>query len=343
MAESLLAHLYTHIKGSQEDIATWSLQYLISSSDELNRAFTKKVSEALCVKFDETLRYDAQVSEENIRPDMIGFDSKGKEAVFFEMKFYASLTANQPNKYLDMLIEKGGRGLLFICPETRKETLWSRLLELCAERDISKIADKDKCIKVDGINMSIITWSNIINHLADVASSDAMNFSSDIKQLKGYCDQLDSDAFIPFTEDDLKALTAKKEERHYEVVRKVTNLLLSDNSLKAEKYRASSRQDGFASFLFVKKYGLSLCYDRYFWRDDQTIETPFWLHVDNRSWKQTKKIADAIKNNQKYKNRMIDWYGDYYIGLDVLTNATEDEVCEHIKSQIIKILNDIDK
>ncbi len=32
MAESLLAHLYSRIKGSQEDVATLSLQYIISSS-----------------------------------------------------------------------------------------------------------------------------------------------------------------------------------------------------------------------------------------------------------------------------------------------------------------------
>gem|GEM_PF-6406081 len=35
MAESLLAHLYTRIKGSQKDVATLALQYIISSSTKL--------------------------------------------------------------------------------------------------------------------------------------------------------------------------------------------------------------------------------------------------------------------------------------------------------------------
>lgn len=39
MAYSLLAHLYPHIRGSQEDIATYSLQYLLVQSKELNRAW----------------------------------------------------------------------------------------------------------------------------------------------------------------------------------------------------------------------------------------------------------------------------------------------------------------
>ena len=41
MNTSLLAHLYPYIKGSQEDVATYSLQYLLSQSDKLNIAFTK--------------------------------------------------------------------------------------------------------------------------------------------------------------------------------------------------------------------------------------------------------------------------------------------------------------
>ena len=43
---ALLAHLYSHIRGSQEDIATYSLQYILSASSELNRAFTHLVSES---------------------------------------------------------------------------------------------------------------------------------------------------------------------------------------------------------------------------------------------------------------------------------------------------------
>ena len=46
MAESLLAHLYSRIKGSQEDIATLALQYIISSHDKLNEAFNRIIGDA---------------------------------------------------------------------------------------------------------------------------------------------------------------------------------------------------------------------------------------------------------------------------------------------------------
>ena len=134
MPYSLLAHLYPHIKGSQEDIATLSLQYLLSQSEELNKAFTELLSNCLRSDLDQTLQYCCQVagdSEEKERPDMAGLDANGKEIILCEMKFYASLTANQPLTYLRRLKENDGQGLVFICPTARKNSLWSKLIELC--------------------------------------------------------------------------------------------------------------------------------------------------------------------------------------------------------------------
>ena len=157
MAQSLLAHLYPYIKGSQEDIATFSLQYLLSQSSKLNAAFTKFAADTMGIDLEERLQYLCQVtgeSEEKERPDMVGTDADGAEVVLFEMKFYASLTANQPNTYLDRLRKNGGKGLLFICPMARKTSLWAKLQELCGTEtdEISKF-----CVSANGVNLAITT------------------------------------------------------------------------------------------------------------------------------------------------------------------------------------------
>ena len=110
-------------------------------SKELNRAFTRRVSEVLHVDVEDTLQYVCQStgkSEEQERPDMAGIDSSGKETVLCEMKFYATLTANQPNTYLDRLVDDDGKGLLFVCPSARLTNLWAKLNELCEDRTIGK-------------------------------------------------------------------------------------------------------------------------------------------------------------------------------------------------------------
>lgn len=341
MAKSLLAHLYTHIKGSQEDIATMSLQYLLMQSKDLNRAFTRRVADVLCVKVQEELRYSTQVTgEDKERPDMAGVDNNGKEQILFEMKFYAALTKNQPVAYLERLKKENGKGLVFICPESRMITLWATLKDLCKEKEVTVI--DEFCVKVDGINLAIITWSEILELLRKTASSTAIDFLSDIDQLSGYCLQIDSDAFIPFTEDDLKADVSKKAERYYSVIDKVTQLLLYDDKLESSKkgLKATANRYGYISYIYVNDYALGVCYDRYFWERNSSVETPFWLLVKNRDWEQNEKILTQLKRYPETK--IEEYYGDYYLALDVPTNVTEAEVCDNIKEQILKCITDID-
>ena len=177
MAHSLLAHLYSHIKGSQEDIATLSLQYLLSQSAALNEAFTSYVASILEINLGEKLKYSCQsVGENNERPDMAGANNEGKEVLLCEMKFYAALTPNQPTGYLDRLQAHDGNGLIFICPKSRKTVLWAKLKERCNGR--KKEAINQNCICVDGIRMGIISWAEIIAQLNKVAAISAEEYQA---------------------------------------------------------------------------------------------------------------------------------------------------------------------
>lgn len=84
MAESLLAHLYSGIKGSQEDVATLSLQYIISSNSNLNEAFNRLICNALNEDIGTDITYSCQsVGENSERPDMSGVDKHGAEVIFY--------------------------------------------------------------------------------------------------------------------------------------------------------------------------------------------------------------------------------------------------------------------
>ena len=293
MSYSLLAHLYPYIRGSQEDIATYSLQYLLSQSKELNKAFTKRVIEILHVDTTEALQYVCQVtgkSEEKERPDMAGLSLDGKEEILLEMKFYATLTANQPLTYLDRLHDAGGKGLLFVCPAVRKTNLWAKLKELCEERDIEEI--DDVCITVDGISLGIITWNEIIELLKNVASSVALDLIADIKQLEGYCNQLDSEAFIPFSAEDISAEMASKGERYYQVIDEVIELLCADKNYQTSKkgLKATGYRKGYTRSLYIDDKTLTLNYDRDMWKNPECVETPFWIAIRDKDWDQDEKM-----------------------------------------------------
>ena len=121
MAGSLLAYLYPRIRGSQEDVATLSLSYLLTQSDILCSAFTKALSMHLHLSPDTSIHYNTQViGQQRERPDIVGVDENGVERIICEAKFFAALTENQPNGYLRRLAGIENSGLIFLCPDSRR-------------------------------------------------------------------------------------------------------------------------------------------------------------------------------------------------------------------------------
>lgn len=292
MATSLLAHLYSHIRGSQEDIATLSLQYILSQSPELSRAFTRSISSSLCIKLESDLQYITQATGKNKeRPDLAGIDVRGQEIVLCEMKFYAGLTSNQPLAYIDRLKENSGSGLLFICPNARLISLWSKLKDTCSNRTIESI--HDFCIKVDGISLAITSWTDIIELLTKTAASVAVDLLADIKQLEGYCAQMDSDAFIPFSPEDLSAGVAKRAEGYYAVIDELINLLCDDPSIQTslKGVKATAYRNGYTRSIAVDEFRLTINYDRNLWKSSNSKETPFWIAIRDSDWGQPEKFS----------------------------------------------------
>ncbi len=339
MSYSLLAHLYPHIRGSQEDIATFSLQYLLLQSKGLNKAFTQRISAKMEINTEETLQYVCQAtgkSEEKERPDMAGLDSNGTEVMLCEMKFYASLTINQPLTYIDRLKAGNGKGLIFVCPESRLTSLWYKLKELCEERSVEEI--NKSCISVDGIKMGIITWTEIIELLKQVSSSTEIQYSSDVKQLEGYCSQIDSEAFIPFTAEDLSAEMASKAERYYQIIDEVIELLCADKNYSTSKkgIKATGYRKGYTRSLYIDEFTFTINYDRDMWKNPACIETPFWIAFRNKDWEQTEKFQEVCTTFPETQKQIF--WGMVFLALEPLQEATFEEVCEDIKKQIIRYL-----
>ena len=165
----------------------------------------------------------------------------------------------------------------------------------------------------------------IVRLLETVAASVDIAFSADIAQLKGYCNQLDSDAFIPFSDQDLSAGEAKKVERYYQVIDEVIDLLCADETLETSKKgtKASSYRKGYSRGLKIDNLTISLYYDRDMWKSPTSIETPFWIAISDSEWYQSEEF----------------FWGLILIGLEALQNATLAEVSMDLKEKIVSYIN----
>lgn len=340
MAESLLAHLYSRIKGSQEDVATLSLQYIISSNDKLNEAFNRIICDAVKADIGMDITYSCQsVGENSERPDMSGVDKDGRETVLCEMKFYAGLTSNQPNAYLDRLIKEKGKALVFVCPEQRRVSLWSKVKELCRE-DNKELSDEDGYrVNVNGIAMTVLSWAEIIETLRRTAASSAVEALPDIAQLSGFCEMMDSTAFIPFSSEDLGPEIARREERYYQTIDRLFDVIMSNKAIKASAkgLKASPNRSGYTRYLKINDYTAALMYNRTAWMSKTSVETPFWFYFNDDEWNQTEALQGRLRAIPEYERETLD--SRIVIALRPLMDAPIDDVANNMMNQILKFMD----
>ena len=259
-----------------------------------------------------------------------------------EAKFYAGLTSNQPNTYIDRLKNNNGIGLVFICPAVRKETLWSHLLDLTKHRKVKFI--DDFCAEIDGISLSILTWNVIIEVLHQKASESEPAVLSDINQLRGFCQQMDRDAFIPFSSEDLGTQTPRLEERYYQVLDNIIDRLMSMKSLNPslKGLKATAYRQGYVRYVKINNYALSIYYDRALWKHNGTVETPFWLAINminqNGNWYQPPsfyRVFNRYKSSEREEN-----YGKICLPLYPAVNVSLDDVVANISEQILAYIDE---
>ena len=126
--QSLLGLFYSRIKGSQEDIASEGLAYILQRSKSARLAINK-IIKSDCGLDLEDLSFKTQNSGDKLeRPDISGFNNDGKEVLILEAKFWASLTDNQPIEYLERL-KSNNSALVFICPTLRVRPVFDELLK----------------------------------------------------------------------------------------------------------------------------------------------------------------------------------------------------------------------
>ena len=158
----LLCHIANSIGTSAEDIATMSLHYILQNSPVAKEALLNFIGTELAIDFEQELHFEIQSCGENKeRPDMSLRNQSNDEILLFEMKFWAGLTDNQPNAYIERLKKKNGKGLVFICPNSRLISLSKEVAALAEyETQMGRLLQKK-----DFPPILIMSWEELIDLL----------------------------------------------------------------------------------------------------------------------------------------------------------------------------------
>lgn len=337
--ESILGKFFNRIRGSQEDIASEGLVHILKRSNAARDQINNLVASNCGVKI-ENLNYSTQNTGENLeRPDISGFDKDGNEVIIFEAKFWASLTENQPIEYLKRLKENGV--LIFICPELRNTNLFKKLqlkLNTAQLEFTTNVTSNYLKLKNENQHLLVITWNQIIEYIKHgLIKENNEILLADLLQIKGFCDVIDSESFLPLADQDLSPKLGQRITSYYNLIDKTADELIANYGFNKDGLKATPQRHGYTRY--IKKNNLAYFIELNFeyWAKHQ--DTPFWFGIyliKDGEWisdiKMINKLKAEVPEYICYNNNSRP-----YFALFPKIDKSEDEIIESFCEQIDKI------
>jgi len=334
---SLLGQFFSRIKGSQEDIASIGLAYILNSSKFARKVLQEFILDKSNMNIGEVNYITQSIGGKLERPDISGIDTEGNEKLIIEAKFWASLTKNQPIEYLNRLHDSSV--LLFICPKLREVALFNEL-KFRLENDGLIIKTLENKIQLSNNKSIIITnWIFLLNYFKDTLNDNNEKLIiSDIDQLIGFCEIIDDSSFLPINEIELSPSIAKRINSFYDLCDKIYDKLLAINNFNPAGYKATALRYGYVRYFSINNFGMAFSINMKFW--EKYYNTPFWFYVKEEWNDQSIEFKKKLKQIAiKLKLRTIEHENILYFAIfpDI------DEIEEVLTIRITDIIQNIIK
>jgi len=345
--QSLLGQFYNRIKGSQEDIASESLTYILKKSLRARQTINQIINLNTGLIFSD-LSYKTQNIGENLeRPDISGINENGKEVLIIEAKFWSSLTNNQPNEYLNRL--EANTTLLFVVPKLRIRAIYEEVLQKVKQNFSNFETDStNQTITLNQISKHILikSWSEILIAIkSELTQEDNQTLISDINQIIGFCDTIDRNSFQPITDTDLSPSIPRKIISYYDIVDKVVDEIKNRTEKASTKGLNKTRQKfGYRRYFSLGNFGLGIGLEMDLW--SEYFDTPFWLYIvlkeASGKWITTEEFKRKCEKVSLLLNiHLVIIKNNIYFSLKSKINETEDLVINDLVNQIELIYGEL--
>ena len=320
--QSLLAHVASNFITQYENVANSSIAYLLNNYSAARDALQRVLEVEEVPR-----RYVAEEQTKELgRPDVVGRDESGDAAIIIEGKFWANLTDNQPNNYLEILRPTGGK-LLFLAPTQRLESL---------QREIHYRLQDTKFEHHKGL--VIKSWMDFLTRIEhENANGYDHALASDLEQIKALCDRMDVEGMPPLTDSDLDPMNGRVAYHLASIVDDVKSELSNWSYIKK---MGSLTPHAYGRYFSFKTNQLT-CYlnfltDRWFLSH---ISTPFWLDISDNNGKRSDQIHAALHRHDSDKVSDEYQFPAYAIQLRAGMDKADaiSHICESVKLVISKI------
>ena len=329
---TLLAYLTPRLTDRVEDMAVEALGYILSKSPS-SRSALNRVLQSGAAGLDSIVQIRTQVTDETgARPDLVGFDVHGKERLLIEAKFWAGLTENQPNGYLERLPCDGPSVLLFVAPEARLDTLWAELRRR-VNVELDESSDENglrSAIVSDSQRYFMLTsWRSLLSQMEN-STAEGSPERNDIRQLQGLTERLDEEAFLPLRSVELAPDFPRRLLGLNKLVDDATDQGIRDNWIVRGTLQRTPLRTGYGRYFRLS--GTIAWFGINFDLWSQRSDTPLWL--DFRSYGAQPFIRNRLNLTDGEE------YVPIHLPVGVEYDAVLDAVVKELKSIGQKIVLD---
>jgi len=335
-----------------ENVATEALAYILNSSESARKGMMKVLRNIAPdmpdLQFRTQQTEGSLQTEDNIRPDMTGYH-ESETRVFFENKFWAGLTENQPISYLEKLIEYTQPTiLLMVVPDAREQTMLRVMSHILEEKGISS---KDwngtsgsmirsistEISRKSGPILALTSWKKLLSFLEHEVADDART-TNDLLQLKALCEAADSDAFVPISSMQISdQRTPAFILQLNTIVQRSVELAITKRILNTTGLLPRSNWERIGRYARIYEQGVGFWFGIHFrlWKNHG--ESPLWLVFDegwSRSlevqpllepWGIKEGVTTAFENNE------------FAVAIDIALGEDKDEVIRKVVDRLNKI------
>jgi len=347
---SLLGQFFTSIKGSQEDIASKSMAYILEKSNSAKNAVSNLIMNKTNLEINNIKYLTQNIGNNRERPDLSGIDNQGIEKIIIEAKFWASLTHNQPVEYLRRLKENSV--LIFICPKLRELSLFDELETKLNESKMEYKKNNNLIIVENNKYVFIVDWMYILGIIKQsLLENNENNYASDVDQIIGFCEIVDNNTFLPIQDNELSPSIAKRINSYYDLIDKIYDKLVIEINARIKldedskgTLKSTGQRFGYSKYFYIENYCIILELHFKLWQN--IADTPFWFAI-KQDWGNKPQAPEfrnklkLISNKTKIKIYENDINNLLYFALKPKTNEVEDVVVIDLANKIINIMKEL--
>lgn len=279
--DTLLAYLVSRFPGNMEDTATETLRHIFDYSDASLEALNDVVQSGVRGVNPLTAVKTRLIGADGTKPDMVGFDENGVERALIEVKFWAGLTSNQPNAYVNRLPADGPSVMMFLAPEDRIRWLWPQLKERLAKEfgTLVEVDSERKSLRVGdtGKHLMIASWGGLLDSMAArAADNDESGVGGEIRLLRSLAKYADEGAFKPIHKGEEFGADSEIRLRQYRrLIDAATEMGIEQGWANRKGLNRTPRSYGYGRYIRI--HGLVLWFGVNVDQFEKTGDTPLWV------------------------------------------------------------------